>query len=258
MKGTTLSRLLVLAGATFLALSLASSADAAIIAFQGDLAGFNAMAGNPPIAVDFDSIAPGTDIAGSTLAGVTFSSPNGNTLDVVEAASTFTPGGFSGVIDPTTNVLPATTGANVLSPGGPELVPGPDPRQQDSLQLTFATPVSAFGIDLLYQSFDFASFTSFQIFDSSFSLITSGSVTTPGGGAGSPADSFFIGFVSNDPTTNIGRVVFIESDGNAANPDSNIGYDTLRFDASTRVPEPSTLSLSLLALIAVLRNRRRR
>ena len=38
-----------------------------------------------------------------------------------------------------------------------------------------------------------------------------------------------MGFVSDDAFTNIARVVFTESDGDAVFPDANLGYDTLRF-----------------------------
>lgn len=98
-----------------------------------------------PEVITFDDIAPGTDIAGTTIGGVTFTIPDGNTLQVVTAASTFTTGGFTGVIDASTNTLIATSGANVLSPGGPVLVPGPALAQRDSLQLDFSTPQSRRG-----------------------------------------------------------------------------------------------------------------
>lgn len=229
---------------------------ASITVFQGDLAGFNTAAGTPTIAVDFDSIASGTNIAGSTINGVSFSSPPGNTLEVVAGASTFTPSGFTGVPDATTNRLLPTSGINVLSPGGVSLVPGSNIVEEDSLTLDFSNPVSAFGVYVLFQSLDFASLTSFQIFDSSLNSVLSGPINTGsiGGSGGSPGGSFFVGFFSDNPGTDIARITFTESDGNAAFPDSNIGYDTLRFNP---IPIPGSFLLLGSGLFALLRLQRR-
>ena len=117
----------MLAG-TLVALAAPLAARAAVQVFPMDLAGFNAAGGNPPVVVDFDDIAPGTDIGGQVLGGVRFDpSATGAPLIVVRAAETATPAaGYTGIVDAATNSLPATTGANVLSPGGPTLGPGPD------------------------------------------------------------------------------------------------------------------------------------
>jgi hypothetical protein len=225
---------------------------AAVTVFQDDLAGFNGASGSPPVALDFDSIATGTDIAGSAISGVTCSSPDGNTLPVVTAASTFSPSGFiiqTGDLD---NRLFATSGANVLSPGGAALVPGPALAEKDSLRLVFTTPVKAFGVDVLFQSEDGNSSMNFELRDASNAMITNGPLLIPalpnGSDNTSPASSggaFFIGFVSSSP--DIARVDFIELDGNAEYPDSNVGYDTLRF-----VPEPNTAILVGMGLLSVM------
>jgi hypothetical protein len=231
-------------GASVLAATLstgpwASTAHAAVSVFQGDLAGFNAAAGNPPITIDFDNPAL-TDVTGATISGVTFTSPDGNTLDVVNAADTFSPPGYGDA----TNKLPATSGARILSPGGTDLIQGPDIRQRDGLALSFASPVGAFGVDVLFQSLDGFSFTSYTIYDSAMNPISSGGLNIPGPGGGGV---FFIGFTSDAAATDFKRIVFTESDDNDVNPDSNIGYDTLRFVAPTGgIPEPSTWALSIL------------
>src|ERR1051326_6756959 len=144
-KTRILACALVLLGATWM--SGVASASVTSYLGNGQLGAFNTAAGNPPIAIDFDSIAPGTNIAG-TLGGLTFSSPTGNPLIVVDASTT-----TSFCCGPQYRLI-ATSGANVLSPGGASLVGGPDPAQRDALQIDFATPVSAFGIDMLFQSLD--------------------------------------------------------------------------------------------------------
>jgi hypothetical protein len=228
--------------------------------FQDNLAGFNVAAGSPAIAIDFDSIAAGTNIAGNTIAGVTFTNPSGNTLDVVTAASTFTPGGFSGAPNPLANVLSATSGANVLSPGGASLVPGPDVRQRDGLRLDFAIGQKAVGIDVLLQSDDCCSFMSFQVFDTASNSLSSGTVAGAGGGGGQPGGTHFMGFFSNDATL-IGRIVFIDGDDNNQFPDANFGYDTLRLSnlppTNGSVPAPGVLALLGLGLFGLAGCRRR-
>jgi len=242
-------------------LATTSLANAAVIVFQNDLAGFQA-AGGPGIAIDFDSLSG--NIAGNTIAGVTFGSPDGNSLDVVAGLSTFTPATFNGgsVIDANTNRLFPTSGANVLSPGGLSLDPGPLPTQQDSLVLDFATAQAAVGIDVLFQSFDFLPFVSFAVFGPTLDLIASGSVSGAGGGpGGSPAAAKFLGFLSGDPSTNIRRIVLTEGDGDANFPDSNVGYDSLRFAAPavdpdpTPTPEPASLALFGMGVFAMWRLR---
>jgi hypothetical protein len=215
---------------TVVALSLVAACEAAVTGFPKNLAGFNAAAGDPPVAIDFDEIVSGTDITGTTISGVTFVGP-GAALIVVRGADTFTPGGFGGVLDPNTNKLFPTSGENVLSPGGVTLGPGSNPAvEDDDLTLEFAEPVSAFGFDHLSQSSDGYGFTSIQVFDPSNVLLFSGMVPISnidgmGGGAAGGAD--FWGIVSD--TANIKRIVIDEGDGNSTYPDCNIGFDTFRY-----------------------------
>lgn len=225
-----------------------ASSEAAITIFQNDLSGFTSAAGLLPI-FDFESIGTGTDIAGSSFAGITFSSPAGNSLPVVAASSTFSPGGFSPTPGDSDNRLFATSGLQVLSPGGTALMPGPNLLEVDGLRLIFDVPVSSFGIDVLFQSLDGAPNTTFEIRDTGDNVIASGTVnipTLPGGpdlaSSASQGGSVFIGFHSN--LADIARIDFIESDGTANQPDSNIGYDTIR-----AVPEPGALGFSLTGLL---------
>jgi hypothetical protein len=78
---------------------------------------------------------------------------------------------------------------------------------------------------------------------------------TGSGGGGSPGAPKFLGFVSDDPSTHISRILIIESDGNNVNPDCNVGYDSVRF--FTAVPEPRAIALLALAALAGGRARRR-
>ncbi len=240
----------------FVFLWASNNAIANIVVFQNDLSGFNAAAGTPAIGVNFDSIATGSNIAGNTISGITFSSSPANTLDVVTGASTFTPSGFSGVVDANTNRLFPTSGVNVLSPGGTSLVPGSNIAERDGLTLDFSSPISSFGIDVLFQSLDFGSAVSYQLFDSALNSLMNGLVNTGsvGGNGGSPGGAFFIGFVSDHVNTNISRIIFTEGDGNNTFPDSNVGYDTLRFNP---VPIPGAFLLfasSLFVLFGIKRH----
>ncbi len=219
---------------------------------NGNLGAFNTAAGNPPISISFDTIAAGTNLAGSTVSGVTFSSPSGNSLDVVDASTTFSPYG-------PLYVLPATSGANVLSPGGANLVDGPDIRQRDGLDISFSTPVSAFGLDMLFESLDGFSLAGATVYgpDKTTVLYSNTFLSIPaitGGGA------YFLGFVSDSAATNIGRIVFNDDDDNNVNPDANLGYDTFRFVAPTvgQVPEPTTVAVFFAGLAGLGSLRRRR
>jgi hypothetical protein len=193
-----------------------------------------------PVRMDFDSIAAGTDITGQIIDGVKYVGPNAALL-VVAASSTFTPAGsFAGTTNINLNKLPATSGLNVLSPGGAMLGPGPNPSiEGDSLTLEFQTPVTYFGFDLLSQSADGVSFASIKVFDPNSNLLYSGKLGISDlGGGGAPGGADFWGIWTTAGTT-IGRVEILEGDDDAMYPDSNIGYDSLRYGVDA--PEPGSL-----------------
>ena len=173
-------------------------------------------------------------------------------LDVVDASTTFSP--YGPLYAP-----PATSGANVLSPGGANLVDGPDIRQRDGLDISFSTPVSAFGLDMLFESLDGFSLAGATVYgpDKTTVLYSNTFLSIPaitGGGA------YFLGFVSDSAATNIGRIVFNDDDDNNVNPDANLGYDTFRFVAPTvgQVPEPTTVAVFFAGLAGLGSLRRRR
>jgi hypothetical protein len=217
---------------------------ASVSVYSKDLAGFNTAAGTPPIAINFDNIATGTNINNTAIAGVTFQGP-GAPLIVVKASDTYT--NFWG--NPPQCKLVATSGENVLSPGGVVLGPGFDNDiENDDLTLLFTVPVSAFGFDHLSQSADGASYTGIAVYDPNNALLYSGTVpiSALSGSAGGPD---FWGIVSN--TANIAKIVIDEYDNNATYPDCNIGFDTFRFQ-SQAVPIPGAVWLlgsGLLGLV---------
>lgn len=236
--------------AIVLSLALAlmgGAAHAAVTVHQGaaGLTAFNAAAGNPGVAISFDALSG--DINGNTIGGVTFASFGGNTLEVVNGADTVTGPNYAGIINANTNKLFATSGDKVLSPGGTELVPGPATGEQDSLQLDFASPFAAFGLDILFQSYDAAPLVNYLVYDQNLVLIALGGIIGNGQGGGAPGGSVFFGVTSDNAATHIGRIVFVESDSNNIFPDNNVGYDTFRFGRPDgAIPEPGTWALMIL------------
>ncbi|WOI54396.1 hypothetical protein [Parvularcula sp. LCG005] len=249
-----LKRAALLASTMILGTAGLSSAQAGVMTFFNDSAGFEAASvGEDLDNINFDDITSGTNIAGLVLKGVTLTSPDGNTLDVVDADDTFTPGDTAGI-----NSLLATSGSMILSPGGIELVPGSALAERDSLEITFAEAVSAFAIDILFQSYDLAPFVSIRAFNAEGTRIYFENVPGSGLGGGAPADNVFFGIVSDDMSTNIARIVITESDGNASFPDSNIGFDSIQFSSLSgdAVPVPAALWLFIAPLAGALGLRR--
>lgn len=234
---------------SILSFVLIPNASASIVVFQNDLAGFDTLVGVSET-FDFDGIATGTDLSGSSTNGMTFSNPDGNSLEVVAASDTFTTGGFSigGGQGPADFFLIPTSGQNVLSPGGIELVPGPALGQKDTLVVEFDSLQSAFGIDILFQSLDGVSNMSFELANSALgTTVASGSIdidtTFPGPQA---PGTHFLGIVSTTDSSHFDKVTLFEFDDNNGNPDSNIGFDTVR---TLSVPAPSSVWIFALCLL---------
>ena len=200
---------------------------------QNNLNQFNQVAANPPVVVDFDNITPGTDISNATLNGILFEKGNqpapSAPLIVVKGNETFTPDGFYGVGDAATNKLPATTGENVLSPGGTELAPGLNyAKENDDLKVTLTEPVAAIGFDILFQEYDAYSAVAIKIYDPQGNILYENSnlPVSTGAGGGTPGGKEFFGFVST--RSNIKTIIIDEFDDNNVYPDANIGFDSFR------------------------------
>ena len=223
------------AAVSALALVTAGGSAVAAVNVTQDLTTFNTNAGSPPIVINFDSLSG--NLAGTTISGVTFTSPPGNTLEVVPAASTVS------VLGGPSHTLSATSGANLLSPGGATMPGGPALGEMDSLQLDFANPLTAFGLDILFESLDCCSFMTYAIFGPGNVPLTSGSINTSGAGTGSGSVFFGVSATGGDA---ISRILFSETDSDSTNPDANAGYDSFRFFAAApSIPEPASWVMML-------------
>ncbi len=178
---------------------------------------------------DFDGYASLTDLTNQTLSGMTLTGPDANTpLIVIEGAT--------GVRFP----MSPSSGKNVLSPGGSN--PG---IENDDLTVTFATPVQAFGLDVVFDVPDGASFVSVVFRDVTGAIIASnGFIPCPNGAPGYQ----FVGYVADSAV--IASVTFDEFDGSAN--DDNVAYDTL----TVSVPAPGALTLVGIGGLIVGRRRR--
>ncbi|MFN0135723.1 MAG: dockerin type I domain-containing protein [Phycisphaerae bacterium] len=195
---------------------------------SGQLAAFNSAAGNPPVAISFDDIAPGTNVGNGHFSGATLYRWDAS-LIVCRGVDTVTPGGFFDAPNPAANQLFATSGANVLSPGGTQLVPGPLALiEGDAITIQFDSPVAAFAFDHLSQSADGFGFTQIAIFSATNTTLYAGAIPISNlGGGGAPGAADFWGIVF--PTAVIDRLNIFENDADNQFPDCNIGFDTLRF-----------------------------
>jgi hypothetical protein len=238
----------------------ATRAEAGVVIYSMDLAGFLIGSAGPLEVIDFDDIAPGTNISGAVIQGVRFVAP-GAPLLIVQGNSTETTDGFIYGGDTSQNKLFPTSGENVLSPGGTQLVPGPNPTvENDSLSLELLQPLAAFGIDLLWQQADGQSYTHVHVYDPAGTLLYSALLNSlelaNGSGWSGGADFFGIIATGGD---RIGRIDFLESDDDMRYTDSNIGYDTIFYQTATPTPEPASMALiggGLLALGLVRRRKR--
>jgi hypothetical protein len=173
-------------------------------------------------AINFDSDATGTDLTGKTVSGVTFQAPGSSPLLVIA--------GSAGV----RNSMSPSSGLNVLSPGGSNTA-----LENDDLELVFAAPVQAAGLDVVYDAPDGASFVGVTFYDATGAVLASnGFLPAPIGAPGYQ----FVGFVS--ASANIKRIVFDEFDGSP--PDDHVAYDSVVF--SPAVPEPGTYALMFAGL----------
>jgi len=224
---------LLVASCAFLTLMTmgVSTARGSVVLYSQNKSGFIAAAPAAGIRVNFDNIAPGTNIANQVFGGMKFVQ-TGAPLIVVRGADTETSGPFTDAPNPALNKLLPTSGENVLSPGGTHLGPGPDPAiEDDSLTIIFDPPVRAFGFDHISQSADGFSFTSIAVKNSTGNSLFVGSVPiSTFGGGGAPAGADFWGIVSSAP--DIASVVITEGDNNSQFPDCNIGYDTILTDGA--------------------------
>lgn len=212
--------------------------------YRGGLAGFQAAAPDAEIAIDFDQITAGTDITKTTVAGVYVYNYTGYApLMVVRGADTYTPAGFVEQLpapdyswvplrDPSPYKLIPTSGENVLSPGGLVLGPGNDNGiENESLRLVFPSPVSAFGLDILWQSADGAGCVTIFVYSNSGMIFQDDTLSShclsPNPHPLAPPGSTFWGIVSTQ--SNITSININESNNDNSWPDSNIGYDTFRY-----------------------------
>jgi hypothetical protein len=261
MKRLSVFTIFLLLAMTTMVISVSVPAQATTTVYDKNtnsgFSGFESATGNLTIGISFDDIAAGTNISGTTINGIKFDS-NTAPLFVVKGTDTYTPAGvFSGTVDISTNKLFATSGANVLSPGGIVLGPGPnDPIENDGLILTFSTPAMAFGFDHLSQSADGLGYTYVYVYTQSGLSINGINIPIHGSSGGAPGGADFWG-VTTTNDDKITKIVITEIDNNATYPDCNIGYDSFYVVTNTSVPEPPTMLLFGSGLIGLLGLRRK-
>jgi hypothetical protein len=181
-------------------------------------------AATAPTTIDFDTISTGTDLNLQTLSGVTFTALGATPLEVIT--------GSSGV----RYVMSPSSGLNIVSPGGnnPAL-------EEDDLQITFATPMQAAGLDVVFDEPDGYSYVSVSFYGAAGELLAQNtSIPAPFGAPGYQ----FVGLVANPTGPLITKIVIDEYDGSAN--DDHIAFDSLVF--ATPIPEPATIALQLLGV----------
>ena len=133
---------------------------------------------NAVINIEFDDLAAGTDLTDAAIDGVTFEAPGDGPLTVIEAAA--------GV----RNAMAATSGTQILSPGGSDVT-----IEDDDLRIVFDQPVQAAGLDVIFDVPDGQSFTGVTFLDENDqTLFTDGFIPSPNGAPGSQ----FVGYAAQD------------------------------------------------------------
>ena len=205
-----------------------------VMSYIGQRESFLANVRAPVYTATLDDIPFDTDISGCTFEGARFDPGNfpapSAPLIVVRADETITTGEYDNSSNNDFN-LPATSGKNVLSPGGEKLVPGPNPmRENDDLEVSFGFPVSAFGMDVLFQQLDASSRVSVLLLNrDSEVLMYVPEISTQAGELAVASGHIFVGFISSQ--RDIARVIINEYDSDNNNADCNIGFDTFVYDA---------------------------
>jgi hypothetical protein len=177
---------------------------------------------------DFDSDAALTDLTNQTRSGMMLTSPSGSALTVIQAST--------GVRFP----MNASSGKNVLSPGGSD-----KGIEDDDFTILFTTSVQAFGLDVVFDVPDGASYVGVTFRDAAGAEIASnGFIPAPNGLPG----YMFVGFVSD--SANIASVTFDEFDPSP--DDDHVAYDTL----TVSVPTPGALALLAMSGFVIARRKR--
>jgi hypothetical protein len=205
-------------------------------------ASFCERSGSAPLVMTFDEFGSGQILSHQVVEGVDLRGGLAPLL-VVAADETSLGEGYENVADGTAYRLHATSGRNILSPGGSLLAAGPNPAvEDDDVTIRFNPPVAAVGFDFLTPSLDGMSFTSVTVIGIDGEVLHSGDVSLPHaqaeGTAYPPSGSVFWGFVAENRV--ISEVRIDERDGDPSCPDANIGIDSIRF-----APAPGWLAADL-------------
>lgn len=174
---------------------------------------------------DFEGFALGTDLQGAQVGNAKLGAPGVQTLLVQDTGVRFAPN--------------PSSGKNMISPGGID-----KSQEDDDLTITFLNPVDAAGIDICFDAPDGASFVSVTFVDVNGAAVESnGFIPCPNGAPGYQ-------FVGATSATQIKLILIDEYDGSP--DDDHVMYDSLVYSS---VPEPATMALLGLPLLAYLKRR---
>ena len=163
---------------------------------------------NPINSINFEDIPVGTNINNQLISGIKFKSANNVPLEIILAAN--------GVRYP----MNSSSGKQVLSPGGSN-----ESLENDDLELLFEKPIQLFGLDVVFDHPDGASYVNIKFFDANNNLIKSTyrHIPSPKGKPGYQ----FVGLISDIP--NISKVYIDDFD--PTSPDDHIAYDSFIFSS---------------------------